>query len=179
MQFLSGARTKRFHVGQAPPTVYSRQASRLTVMSAPVNPLRERAFACLLSPEPELAVKALGEHWETLARVKPYPSCRYSHAALDGVFELRAEHSISEEVEAVEIGLSGWNIIGDPISDKHSQERGRRAVLDAVLYCCGTARGPYGWDDYAKHLSDVDTLALCRKVTTMVDDKVEAEFPRR
>ena len=33
------------------------------------------------------------------------------------------------------------------------------------------------WDDYAKHLSDVDTLALCRKVTTMVDDKVEAEFP--
>ena len=63
------------------------------------------------------------------------------------MFELRAEHSIQpEEVEAVEIGLSqtGWNIIGDPISDKHSP----KSVVDgqfSMPFCTLlAARGPYG-----------------------------------
>src|SRR3546814_19627861 len=35
-----------------------------------------------------------------------------------------------------------------------------------------------GWDDYARHLKDPDTLALVRKVTVFQDPKVEAEYPR-
>ena len=186
MQFLSdGAWNKRFHVGQAAANGLlsaSLAADGYVGASEPIEGKAGFLHAYSPSPEPELAVKALGEHWETLAlAVKPYPSCRYSHAALDGVFELRAEHSIQpEEVEAVEIGLSqtGWNIIGDPISDKLSP----KSVVDgqfSMPFCTAVAlrEGRMAWDDYAKHLSDVDTLALCRKVTTMVDDKVEAEFP--
>ena len=33
------------------------------------------------------------------------------------------------------------------------------------------------WDDYANHLSDPETLAICRKVSTVVDSKAEAAFP--
>jgi|EP01043_Picozoa_sp_COSAG02_P038861 2-methylcitrate dehydratase PrpD len=33
----------------------------------------------------------LGNAWETMqVAVKPYPSCRYSHAALDGIAQLRS-----------------------------------------------------------------------------------------
>ena len=37
--------------------------------------------------------------------------------------------------------------------------------------------GQLTWDDYARHLGDSDTLALCRKIRTVVDDRAEAEFP--
>ncbi|HXF66865.1 MAG TPA: hypothetical protein VNK67_09250, partial [Burkholderiales bacterium] len=33
------------------------------------------------------------------------------------------------------------------------------------------------WDDYARHLGDPATLALCRKVRTRVDPRAQADFP--
>ena len=33
------------------------------------------------------------------------------------------------------------------------------------------------WDDYAKHLNDQDTRALCAKVDVVVDPLAEEEFP--
>jgi 2-methylcitrate dehydratase PrpD len=37
--------------------------------------------------------------------------------------------------------------------------------------------GKMGWDSYAPHLGDGDTLALCKRIRSIVDAKVEAEFP--
>ena len=53
----------------------------------------------------------LGSTWETMEiAVKPYPSCLYSHAALDGIAQLRsaAGLEVGEEwvgVKSVRIGL--------------------------------------------------------------------------
>ena len=45
------------------------------------------------NPDPARAIANLGDEWETLSlAVKPYPSCRYSHAALDGVIALSLIH---------------------------------------------------------------------------------------
>ncbi len=33
------------------------------------------------------------------------------------------------------------------------------------------------WDDYAHHLSDAETLALCRRIRTVEDAEAEALFP--
>jgi 2-methylcitrate dehydratase PrpD len=55
--------------------------------------------------------------------VKPYPSCRYGHAALDGILALAREHGIkAEEVDEVAVGLPspGWKLIGDPEPAKQS-----------------------------------------------------------
>ena len=55
--------------------------------------------------------------------MKPYPSCRYGHAALDGILALAREHGIkAEEVEEVTVGLPepGWKLIGDPEPAKQS-----------------------------------------------------------
>ena len=50
------------------------------------------------------ALEGLGTKYETLnLGVKPYPSCRYSHAAIDGLIEFRNELNFSlENLDEVE-----------------------------------------------------------------------------
>ncbi|MCH7486334.1 MAG: MmgE/PrpD family protein [Proteobacteria bacterium] len=136
------------------------------------------------NPIPEIAVEGLGEVYETLAiAVKPYPCCRYGHAAMDALIGLRAANDIEPgEIESVEIGLprTGWNIIGDPEEDKHNP----KSVVDGqfsmpFLAAVVLRQGGMGWDDYARHLDDAETLALCRRVACVVDGQVEAEFPAK
>jgi 2-methylcitrate dehydratase PrpD len=55
-----------------------------------------RLFSIL---KPERAIESLGEKWETLElAVKPYPSCRYSHAPLDGLIALRQAHQFRQKI---------------------------------------------------------------------------------
>jgi 2-methylcitrate dehydratase PrpD len=143
-----------------------------------------KGFLHAYSPHaiPEKAVHALGEIYETLnIAVKPYPSCRYSHAALDAVIGLKAANDIDDgEIDSVEVGLprTGWNIIGNPQADKHNPE----SVVDGqfsmpFVAAVALREGRMGWDDYLPHLKDAKTLALCKRINTTVDAKAEAEFP--
>jgi 2-methylcitrate dehydratase PrpD len=38
--------------------------------------------------------------------------------------------------------------------------------------------GGFVWDDYARHLGEGATLALCNKVRARVDPRAQADFPR-
>lgn len=134
------------------------------------------------NPVPEKAVDALGEVYETLnIAVKPYPSCRYSHAALDAAIHLKAANDFSEdEIETVEVGLpnTGWKIIGNPQADKHNPQ----SVVDGqfsmpFVAAVALREGRLTWDDYQTHLQDPQTLELCRRISAVVDSKAEAEFP--
>ena len=91
--------------------------------------------------------------------VKPYPSCRYSHAAIDGLIEFKKELNFSlESLDDVEIGLSetALNIIGYPELDK----RNPKSVVDgqfSMAFCAAVAlKGDdLTWDDYKTHLGIV------------------------
>src|SRR5579864_3033864 len=48
------------------------------------------------NPHPDKAVAGLGNSYETMKiGVKPYPSCRYTHAALDAIIAMRREHNLT------------------------------------------------------------------------------------
>jgi 2-methylcitrate dehydratase PrpD len=186
MEFLAdGAWTKRSHVGQA-----AQNGLICAVLAAEGFKGVQRAFegragffhAYAPNAIPERAVAGLGEVWETMRlAVKPYPSCRYSHAAIDGILSLmRAHRFTAEDVEEVEIGLpeTGWKIIGEPAETKAAP----KSVVDgqfSMPFCAAVALRERGlaWDDYDKHLRDGTTQALCRKVKTAVDARAQAEFP--
>ena len=186
MQFLAdGAWTKRFHVGHAAMCGLMAAALAREGFRGAADPFEGKAgffHAYAPDPDPEKAVKGLGEVWETMrTAVKPYPSCRYSHAAMDALIELRAANDIDpEDVTSVEIGLpeTGWKIIGDPEEAKHAP----RGVVDgqfSMPFCAAVTlrEGGMVWDDYAKHIEDKKTLDLTRRVHTVTDPKAEAEFP--
>jgi len=186
MQFLvDGAWTKRFHVGHAAMCGLMAATFAKEGFKGPGDAFEGRAgffHAYAPGPRPEKAVEDLGERWETMAiAVKPYPSCRYSHAALDALIGLKAANDIEPgEIESVEIGLpeTGWKIIGDPEEAKQNPT----GVVDgqfSMAFCAAVAlrEGGLGWDDYPRHIGDKKTLDLCKKVRAQPDPKAEAEFP--
>lgn len=185
MEFLTdGAWTKRSHVGQA-----SQNGLICAVMAAEGFKGVKQAFegragffnAYSPKSDPDKAIAELGEKWETMRlAIKPYPSCRYSHAAIDGIISLMKEHGFSaDDVEEVEIGLpeTGWKIIGGP-EDKTNPQ----SIVDgqfSMPFCAAVAlrEGGLVWDDYKKHLNDEITQALTRKVKAVVDERAQNEFP--
>jgi 2-methylcitrate dehydratase PrpD len=163
MQFLvDGAWTKRLQVGYAAMSGLIAASLAREGFKGAVEAIEGRAgFLRAYAPNPvlEKAVEGLGQVYETMAiAVKPYPSCRYSHAAIDALIALRAEHDIgAQEIESVEIGLGQFSM----------------PFVAAVALREGRMR----WDDYARHINDADTLGLCKRIHSIVDPKAEAEFP--
>ena len=186
MQFLAdGAWNKPFHTGYAAMNGLVAACMAREGFRGAREAIEGRAgFLHAYAPnaDPALASEELGERWETLRiAIKPYPSCRYSHAPMDALIALRGEHGIDwRDVESVEIGLSrtGWNLIGDPEDEKQRPE----TYVDgqfSMPFCAAVALrdGALTWDSYDTHLGDADTLGLCRRVRTAVDQRVEADFP--
>lgn len=186
MQFLvNGAWTKRSHVGHAAMCgLIAATLAREGYQGASDALEGKWGFLHAYAPAADAAraVDGLGRHWETLKiAVKPYPSCRYSHAAVDGILALGREHGIkADDVEEVVVGLPepGWKLIGDPEAAKQSP----KSVVDgqfSMAFCAAIAlhKGAFVWDDYARHLGDPAVLALCKKVRAQVDPKVHADFP--
>ncbi len=186
MQFLAdGSWTKRSHVGQAASNGLICATLAAEGFKGPAEAFEGHwGFLAAYAPNPDEAkvTDRLGSHWETLGlAVKPYPSCRYSHAAMDGLVALSKEHGISaDDIDAVEIGLpeTGRKIIGEPLAAKINPE----SVVDgqfSMPFCAAVVlrEGAMVWDDYAKHLDDTQTRALCKKIKTVPDAQAEAAFP--
>ncbi len=188
MQFLfDGAWTKRFHVGHAAMCGLTASCLAGEGFRGPAEAIEGKdgfLNAYAPNPDPAKAVEGLGEAWETLGiAVKPYPSCRFSHAAIDAVLHLRAANDIDPaDVESVEIGLPkvGWDLIGNPEADKQNPKN----VVDGqfsmpFVAAVALREGRMAWDDYAHHLDDPETLDLCRRVTSVIDPRAEAEYPEQ
>jgi 2-methylcitrate dehydratase PrpD len=186
MQFLvNGAWTKRSHVGHAAMCGLIAATLAREGYKGAADALEGKwGFLHAYAPAADArkVVDELGRRWETLKiALKPYPSCRYGHAALDGILSLAREHRIApDEVEEVAVGLPepGWKLIGDPEPAKQSP----KSVVDGqfsmpFVAAVALRTGGFAWDDYARHLGDPATLAFCRKVKTSVDPRAQADFP--
>jgi 2-methylcitrate dehydratase PrpD len=187
MQYLvNGAWTKRSHVGHAAMCgLIAATLAKEGYIGASEALEGKWGFLHAYAPAADAAkaVDELGRRWETLKiAVKPYPSCRYGHAPLDGILALARQHGIrAEEVEEVVVGLPepGWKLIGDPEPAKQAP----KSVVDgqfSMAFCASVAlrSGGFGWDDYARHLGDPATLDLCKRVKTRVDPKAQADFQK-
>ncbi len=188
VQFLAnGAWTKRFQVGNAAMNGLVAASLAREGFKGAAEAIEGRAgFLRAYAPEPDFskAVVGLGAHFETLAiAVKPYPCCRYSHAAMDALIALRNENNIgADEIQSVEIGLpqTGWEIIGHPESDKHQPT----SIVDGqfsmpFLAAVALLDGGLVWDSYRRHLASAKTLGLCRRVHSVVDPRAAAAFPEQ
>lgn len=186
MQFLvDGAWTKRFHVGYAAMSGLIAASFAREGFKGAVDAIEGKAgFLHAYAPHPviERATAGLGDRYETMAiAIKPYPACRYSHAAIDALLALREHHNIDpQEIESIEIGLprTGWNLIGDPETDKQQPRNVVEGQFSMPFVAAVVMReGCFDWDHYENHLNNADTLALCKRVTSGVDSRAEAEFP--
>tara|TARA_B100000287_G_scaffold69258_1_gene60845 strand:+ start:1772 stop:3145 length:1374 start_codon:yes stop_codon:yes gene_type:complete len=187
MQFLNdGSWTKRSHVGQA-----AQNGLNSAILAAEGFKGPKEAFegkwgylnSFVSGGDLSKALEGLGEKYETLnLGVKPYPSCRYSHAAIDGLLALKKEVNFNvDELEDVDIGLSetALNIIGYPIEEKQNPEN----VVDgqfSMPFCAALVlkNGSFTWDDYKLNLKNDDILNLCKRVNVSPNKQAEECCPK-
>jgi 2-methylcitrate dehydratase PrpD len=128
------------------------------------------------NPHPDMATAGLGSTFETMKiGVKPYPSCRYTHAALDAIIAMRREHNLTpDQVKRVEIGLhrNGITLAGDAATKRHP-----RSIVGGQFSMFFTGalaldQGRFGWDDYDR-LGDAAIDALADRFDVVQDDRLE------
>lgn len=131
--------------------------------------------------KPEHTVATLGERFaidETA--FKPYPSCRYSHAAIDVLREIAAEEKLTPDaIVSARIGIprAGLDLIGVPVEAK----RAPHSIVDGqfsmhFLAAVALTHGRMTWDDYAL-LGDPGIERLMERIDVFVDPEIEARFP--
>lgn len=189
LQFhANGAWTKRLQVGLAAEAgVRAAFLARagFTGAADPVEGERGLLRVFTDAPEPERATAGLGETWETLAiGVKPYPACRFAHAAIDGLLEIAAEAGLGPDaaarVAAVEIGLSRKAL--GAVAEPEPRKRRARNLVDAqfsayFLAAAALREGGVRWDDYPRLIGDPEIDALAARVHCAHDAEVEALYP--
>ncbi|WP_313136385.1 MmgE/PrpD family protein [Paracoccus jeotgali] len=181
LQFLqNGAWNKRYQVGEA--AMKGLMAATLAAegfLGATEALEGKHGFLNAYSdlPMPERAVEGLGSVWETLRiGVKPYPACRYTHAAVDGLLALKRDHGwTAGDIDRIRVGLhrNGVALVGAPLAEKqraHSIVEGQFSMPFAAAVA--VLRDRFGWDDYDL-LGNAEAEALAGRVEVVQDDSLE------
>ena len=188
LQFhVNGAWTKRLQVGLASEAgVRAACLARAGFRGAAAAIEGERGLLRVFTdaPEPALATAELGQFWETMEiGVKPYPACRFAHAAIDALLHFISTEGLSPaDVDRIEIGLSRKAMAA--VAEPEARKRHARNIVDAqfsVYFLAATAllTGGVRWDDYPELLGRDDVDALADRVDVHHDPVIEALYPRR
>jgi 2-methylcitrate dehydratase PrpD len=182
LQFLvNGAWNKRYQVGAAAMNgVIAATLARNAFIGATESVEGKHGLLVGYSDDahPEKAVAGLGSVYETMKiGVKPYPSCRYTHAAIDTLIAMRREHNLTpEQVKRVEIGLhrNGITLTGDAATKRHPTSIVGGQFSMFFTGALALDQGSFGWDDY-KRLGDkaIDTLA--DRFDVVQDERLEGK----
>src|SRR6201997_991330 len=180
LQFLvNGAWNKRYQVGAAAMNgVIAASLARSDFVGSTESIEGKHGLLVGYSDDahPDKAVAGLGSTYETMKiGVKPYPSCRYTHAALDAIIAMRREHNLTpDQVKRVEIGLhrNGITLTGDAATKRYP-----RSVVGGQfsMFFTGAValdQGRFGWDDYER-LGDAAIDALAERFDVVQDDRLE------
>ncbi|MEO1974759.1 MAG: MmgE/PrpD family protein [Paracoccaceae bacterium] len=188
LQFhANGAWTKRLQVGLASEAgVRAAMLAQVGFRGAAEAIEGQRGLLAVFTdePEPERATRGLGEAWETLEiGVKPYPACRFAHAAIDALLGFREELGVeAAEFEQIEVGLSRKALAA--VAEPEPRKRHAANIVDAqfsVYFLAATAllTGGVRWDDYPELLGKPEINALADRVTPWHDPRIEELYPRR
>src|SRR5256885_3975437 len=107
--------------------------------------------------------------------VNAYPSCRYTHAALDALIAMRRDHDLTrEQIKRVVIGLHrhGITLSGDAATKRHPTSVVGGQFSMFFTGAVALDQGRFGWDDYDR-LGDAAVDALADKFDVVQDDRLE------
>lgn len=178
--------SKRFEAGAASRNgIFAAQlASKGFKARQPIFVGHGNYFKAVWDTEADLSVLLadLGKTFEvTNVGPKPYPSCRYTHAPIDGALSLVAEHAINaadvQEVR-VAVGRRDFDVVfGGPAG--LASKQAPQSVVDAqfsIPYTVATAiiyRRVFLEDFSPEAILRPDVVGLARKVTPVVREEFD------
>jgi 2-methylcitrate dehydratase PrpD len=172
-----GTMTKPYHAGHAARSgVLAARLARegLTASESALD--GKRGFSATFGGNPlDEAVERLGRRWylvDSGIAVKPYPSCAFTHPAVDALLDLRRQHGLEAgDVTAVEIGISriGIEVLSYPRPATALERK------FSMQFCAATALVEGRLDFRAFHDGEVDdpvVQALMPAVTMVADESL-------
>lgn len=130
------------------------------------------------APNPDRLVRSPSAPYE-IHRIsfKPYPSCRLFHSTIDALREVTDDFGAAND-DIAKIVVGGPAIF----ESQHMMYRptSMMAAQYSLPFVLGAAlvAGPYKEDAFADaNLGDQRVLDLCDRVSAVVDDKLDKEFP--
>ena len=124
----------------------------------------------------------LGERWELCeAAVKPFPTCHYTHAIIDGAAALREAHGLApDDIARIEVRVHGdlIPVLSEPADLKRAPPDDYAARFSApYAAACGLALGRLGLAELEPEaLGNPDVLRLARLVDCVPDPR--SRFPQ-
>lgn len=182
LQFLvNGAWNKRYQVGAAAMNgVIAATLAKNEFVGASESVEGKHGLLVGYSDDarPDKAIAGLGKIYETMRiGVKPYPSCRYTHAAIDALIAMRREHNLTpDQVNRVEVGLhrNGITLTGDEATKRRPDSIVGGQFSMFFTGAIALDQGHFGWDDYAR-LGDGAINALADKFDVVQDARLEGK----
>ena len=120
----------------------------------------------------------LGERFKIAeVSLKPYASCRFTHAPIDAILALRAKHDLDlDRVKRIEVETHSQavRIAGNP------EPKTPYEAKFSIHYCLAVAllRGKVGLREFTPELlADERVRRLMRCVEVSVDPEIDAQFP--
>ncbi|WP_037345947.1 MmgE/PrpD family protein [Sciscionella sediminilitoris] len=125
-------------------------------------------------PNPAALIEGLGETWTLLeTAIKPYPSCRFTHAAVDAALALRARAPETERAQAeirIDLSPTAMKIVGEPVAAK-LRPQGSVDAQFSVYFQVAAAwlDGKLDWQSYQR-IGAADLTAMTDRISTEVGD---------
>ena len=128
-----------------------------------------------------LLTDAIGKQFKILdTYVKLYPSCRHTHAPIEGVAALCADNNINiDDIERIDIGT---HKVAYDLTGRNNFPHDAQEAKFSTSYCvaCALQSGTFSVCDLQDdHIQDEKRRQLCSLVHVFVDDQVDAEFPQK
>lgn len=180
MQYLeNGAWNKRLHPGLAAHDAFVSLAFAQAGFLGAAAPIEGR-FGLLTgysnAPRPQLLTQALGERWTLVeTAIKPYPSCRFTHAAIEATLNLRERFApVGRDEAALLIRLSpkAVQIVGERQPNKLRPQNVVDGQFSVYFQAAvGWITGACDWQSYER-LGDARVQALCERVQVEPDSAI-------
>jgi 2-methylcitrate dehydratase PrpD len=176
-----GAMSKHLHTGRAAANGVLAALLAEQGLTGPGTILEgERGFFKATAPDasPERVVEGLGSAPLKIhaVSIKPHPSCRHTHAAIDCALALQSRVRDSP-IESVEVDTYGAALA---LCDRPEPRTPYDAKFSLqYVTASALARGHVGLSDFSEGaLRDRDVRRLVAKTTTRLDPAIEARYPR-
>lgn len=180
-----GAMSKSFHVGRAAQAgvVSARLAAH--GFTASIDAIEHpRGFLAAVSPSGNVdlagAADRLGREWQLVRRrvnLKKYPTCYYTHRALDGVLALLAQAPVAaDEVERIDVTLSEEHALALRNAEPQTALAAKFSMQFAMA--CAVIAGRVGLAELTDaFVCRPDIQALMRKVRITIDRAYDPQTP--
>jgi len=180
MQYLdNGAWNKRLHPGFAAQDALTSVAlaeAGVLGASAPIEGRYGLLNGYSNAPRPELLTEALGSQWTLVeTAIKPYPSCRFTHSAIDAILALREQIPPEQRATAtlrIRLSPKGFQIVGERLPNKVRPQN----IVDgqfSMYFQAATAwaTGNCDWVSY-EALGSPELEALCERTEVVADPTI-------